>query len=146
MTGMPASIALVATSVRAAPSLGSSTMASTLLLMKVSTAAICALTSLVPSATCRSTSGKLAAAARAPELMAPSQPWSAAGPEKPIVTVSPVAAFSSVVVPWSTMFSASSFEPVQPASRVTDASTATPVRTRRERDFSCERMYFLLEM
>ena len=29
--------------------------------------------------------------------MAPSQPWSAAGPEKPMTTVSPYSAFSSVV-------------------------------------------------
>ena len=51
MTGMPASIASIATSVSAAPSVGSSTIASTPSLMKVSTAAICAIGSLVPSAT-----------------------------------------------------------------------------------------------
>ena len=43
MTGMPASIALVATSVSAAPSSGSSTIASTLSLMKVSIWLICRL-------------------------------------------------------------------------------------------------------
>ena len=50
ITGMPASIALVATSVSAAPSVGSSTIASTLSLMKVSIWLICWLASLVPSA------------------------------------------------------------------------------------------------
>ena len=48
--------------------------------------------------------------------MAPSQPWSAAGPEKPMTTVSPLASFSSDVVPWSTTSSSPSGEPaVQPA-------------------------------
>ncbi len=64
-------------------------MASTPSLMNVSTWLICRFASLVPSATTRSMSGYLAASAMAAELMAPSQPWSAAGPEKPIVMVSP---------------------------------------------------------
>ncbi len=51
-TGMPASIAWMATSVSAAPSVGSSTIASTPSLMKVSTWLICSLASLVPSAVC----------------------------------------------------------------------------------------------
>ena len=85
MTGMPASIALIATSVSAAPSVGSSTIASTPSLMKVSTWLICRLASFVPSATISSMSGYFAASAMAAELMAPSQPWSAAGPEKPMV-------------------------------------------------------------
>ena len=89
MTGMPASIALSATGVIAAPSNGSSTMASTLSLMKVSTWLICRLTSLVPSATCRSMSGYSSARSRTLLVMAAIQPWSAAGAEKPMVTVSP---------------------------------------------------------
>ena len=47
---MPAFIALVATAVSALPSVGSSTIASTLSLMRVSIWLICWLTSLVPSA------------------------------------------------------------------------------------------------
>ena len=102
--------------------------------MKVSTAAICALTSFVPSASCSSTSGKLSAASIAPELMAPSQPWSAAGPEKPMMTVSPVASFSSDVVPWSTTSSSPSGEPaVQPASSATAVSAAMPAPIARMR-------------
>src|SRR3954464_15703046 len=89
MTGMPACIALSATGVSAAPSKGSSTMASTLSLMKVSTWLIWVLTSLVPSATTRWTSLYLSAAARAAFVMPAIQPWSAAGAEKPMVTVSP---------------------------------------------------------
>ena len=89
MTGMPASIALVATSVSAAPSVGSSTIASTLSLMNVSIWLICRLASLVPSAAFSSTSSYFFASARAELLIAASQPWSAAGPEKPITTFFP---------------------------------------------------------
>src|SRR4051812_8916283 len=87
---MPACIALSATGVRAAPSKGSSTIASTLSLMNVSTWLIWVLTSLVPSATFRSTSGYFSASALAALVMPDIQPWSAAGAEKPMVTVSPV--------------------------------------------------------
>jgi hypothetical protein len=80
-------MALVATSVRAAPSVGSRTMASTPSLMNVSTWLICRLASFVPSATMSSTSSYFSASLIAAELMAPSHPWSAAGPEKPIVMV-----------------------------------------------------------
>src|SRR4051794_33204397 len=93
MTGIPASIAFSATGVRAAPSKGSSTIASTLSLMNVSTWAICALTSLVPSATFRSTSSYCSAAAFAPALIPDIQPWSAAGAEKPMVTFLPLSSF-----------------------------------------------------
>ena len=89
-TGMPASIALMATSVRAAPSVGSMTIASTSSLMKVSIWLICRLASLVPSATRSSTSSYFSASSCAALLIAASQPWSAAGPEKPMVTVSPL--------------------------------------------------------
>ena len=88
-TGMPASIALVATSVSAAPSVGSSTIASTLSLMKVSTWLICWLGSLVPSALLSSTSEYFLASSIAELLMAASQPWSAAGPENPRTIFSP---------------------------------------------------------
>src|SRR6476620_1921943 len=92
ITGIPASIALVATSVIAAPSKGSRTMASTPSLMKVSTWLICRFTSLVPSATTRSTSPSDSASATADLVIEPIQPWSAAGAEKPILILSPVAA------------------------------------------------------
>ena len=70
---MPASIALVATSVSASPSVGSSTIASTLSLMKVSTWLICWLASLVPSALLSSTSSYFLASASA-ELVDRGQP------------------------------------------------------------------------
>ena len=92
ITGIPASIALVATSVIAAPSKGSSTIASTPSLMKVSTWLICRFTSLVPSATIRSTSPSASASATADLVIEPIQPWSAAGAEKPMRIFSPVAA------------------------------------------------------
>src|SRR5690606_10864954 len=97
-TGMPASMALIAAPVSAAPSVGSSTIASTPSLMKVSIWVICRLASFVPSATRRSMSGYLPASARAAELMAPSQPWSAAGPGKPMPTRSPAASLSVLLV------------------------------------------------
>ena len=82
-------MAFLATAVRAAPSKGRMTMASTLSLMKVSTWLICRLTSLVPAATFSSTSGFSAAAFLALSVMAAIQPWSAAGAEKPMTTLSP---------------------------------------------------------
>src|SRR3954453_13624278 len=94
MTGIPASIALVATSVRAAPSVGSSTIASTLSLMNVSIWLIWRLASLVPSAALSSTSLYFLASASAELLIAASQPWSAAGPEKPMTTFLPGASLS----------------------------------------------------
>src|SRR3954453_10089134 len=81
---MPACIALSATGVRAAPSNGSSTIASTLSLMKVSIWLIWVLTSFVPSATFRSTSSYFSASAFAAFVMPAIQPWSAAGAEKPM--------------------------------------------------------------
>src|SRR5688572_13310011 len=73
----------------AAPSNGSSTMASTSSLMNVSTWLICRLTSLVPSAIWRSMSGYCSSRSRTLLVMAAIQPWSAAGAEKAMVTVSP---------------------------------------------------------
>src|SRR6478609_2501249 len=92
ITGIPAFIAFSATSVIAAPSKGSRTMASTLSLMNVSTWLICRLTSLVPSATTRSTSPSASASATADLVIDPIQPWSAAGAEKPILIFSPLGA------------------------------------------------------
>src|SRR6478752_1578310 len=89
MTGIPAAIALSATGVIAAPSKGSSTIASTLSLMKVSTWLIWTDTSLVPSATRSSTSSYFAASVLADSVIEPIQPWSAAGAEKPMTTLSP---------------------------------------------------------
>src|SRR3954452_12941601 len=89
MTGMPASIALRAIGVIAAPSNGSSTMACTLSLMNVSTWLIWTFTSLVPSATRSSTSSYWSATSCADWVMEPIQPWSAAGAEKPMTTLSP---------------------------------------------------------
>src|SRR5690606_6318064 len=90
---MPASMASVATLVSAAPSVGSSTMASTLSLMNVSTWLICMLGSVVPSATRSVTSEYFLASFSAVELIAPSQPWSASGPENPITTFLPGSSF-----------------------------------------------------
>src|SRR5688572_17197615 len=90
---MPASIARMATSVGAAPSVGSSTIASTLSLMKVSIWLICRLASFVPSAARKSMSSYFSASASAAALIAASQPWSACGPENPMTTVSPGSSF-----------------------------------------------------
>src|SRR6478735_4119430 len=89
MTTIPASMAFVATSVSAAPSNGSSTMASTLSLMNDSIWLICTFTSLVPSAWTSLTSEYLAASSTADLVIEPIQPWSAAGAEKPMTTSSP---------------------------------------------------------
>src|SRR5690606_28570847 len=94
MTGIPASIAFVATSVSAAPSNGRSTIASTPSLMKPSIWLIWTLTSFVPSATRSSTSSYFSASASAALVMAPIQPWSAAGAEKPMTIGSPGASLS----------------------------------------------------
>src|SRR4051794_30829514 len=93
ITVMPASIAFVATGVSAAPSNGSRTMASTFWLMNVSTWLICRFTSFVPSATINSTSEYFLASAWVALVMAPIQPWSAAGAEKPILTFLPGSSF-----------------------------------------------------
>src|SRR6478752_3987831 len=57
--------------------------------MKVSTWLIWTDTSLVPSATRSSTSSYLAASVLADSVIEPIQPWSAAGAEKPMTTLSP---------------------------------------------------------
>src|SRR4051812_29725282 len=130
---MPASIALVATSVRAAPSVGSSTIASTLSLMNVSTCAICWLASLVPSAVLRSMSSYFLASSSAELLMAASHPWSAAGPENPMVTVSPGSSLPETACgcesPDAPLSSALLVHPV----RTTRAAIATPATSRNGR-------------
>ena len=119
MTTIPASMALVATSVSAAPSNGSSTMASTLSLMNCSIWLICTLTSLVPSAWTSSTSEYLAASSTADFVIEPIQPWSAAGAEKPIVTLSPGSslpvAAAAGAAGWSVLESSGVLD-VQPAT------------------------------
>src|SRR4051794_38602965 len=139
MTGMPASIACVATSVSAAPSVGSSTIASTLSLMKLSTWLICRFASFVPSATFRSMSGYFFASASAAELMAPSQPWSAAGPEKPIVIFSPVAWLPSDVACDGSVVAVVSpvVSVVHPVMRPATAIVPTAAKTMRRRMVLC---------
>ncbi len=129
-TGMPASIALVATSVNAAPSVGSRTMASTLSLMKVSTWLICWLASLVPSALFSVTSEYFFASARAELLIAASQPWSAAGPENPMTIFLPGSSLFdvAVVVPLlSPLLLSVSFVSVLQAVRNSIPARAAPV-------------------
>jgi hypothetical protein len=127
ITGMPASMACSATGVRAAPSNGSSTIASTPSLMKVSTWLICVLTSLVPSATRRSMSSYLSASARAALVMPAIQPWSAAGAEKPMTTVSPGSSLSLAALLPPPPPELSGVFPVQPASRTPTPTSATAV-------------------
>src|SRR5687768_15053678 len=96
---MPAFMAFSATGVSAAPSNGSSTIASTLSLMNVSTWLIWRLTSLVPSTTRSSTSEYLPASALAALVIAAIQPWSAAGAENPITTFLPGSSLATFTPP-----------------------------------------------
>jgi hypothetical protein len=143
---MPASIALRATDVMAAPSNGNSTMASTLSLMKVSTCEICRLTSFVPSALMSSTSSYVLAWATAFLVIALIQPWSAAGAEKAIRTFLPASSFSP---PWlETADPPSSPLLVQAPSTNADAAKApmmARLRRRRERwmDMDCSLLVVL---
>src|SRR4051812_28497251 len=86
---MPASWALRPVAVSALPSNGRMTMTSTFLLISVSTWLICWLTSLVPSTASSFTSLYLAAWDFAFAVIAPIQPWSASGAEKPMVIALP---------------------------------------------------------
>ncbi len=106
-------------------------MASTPSLMKVSTWLIWVLTSLVPSATWSSTSSYWSAAFRAASVMPAIQPWSAAGAENPMVTVSPASSLSltALLPPLSPELSGSL--PVQPAIRTPAPMSATVVDARR---------------
>ncbi len=128
MTGMPASIACRATGVIAAPSKGSSTMASTPSLMNVSTWEIWRLTSLVPSATRSSMSSYCSATVWADAVIEPIQPWSAAGAEKPMTTVSPASSLepeSACEVPPASSLSSSSYSLPVHAARANAARPAT---------------------
>src|SRR4051812_45922457 len=133
MTGMPAFMAFRATGVIAAPSNGSSTIASTLSLMNVSTWLICRLTSLVPSATRSSTSSYFAASFLADSVIEPIQPWSAAGAEKPMTTLSPLSSFEPVAADVPPEVSAVSPPPslllVQPARARTAMPATRPAAT-----------------
>ncbi len=83
-------MAFWATSVIWAPSNGSSTMASILSLISVSTCEICWLTSLVPSTMFGFDVGQRGRrSSLALSVIAAIQPWSAAGAEKPILTILP---------------------------------------------------------
>ena len=91
--------------------------------MKVSTWLICVATSLVPSATCRSMSSYCSAVARAASVMPAIQPWSAAGAEKPMVTVSPDSSLSlAATLPPPSSPDSSGVLPVQAVM-----STPTPI-------------------
>src|SRR3954463_3747415 len=131
MTVMPACIAFSATGVRAAPSNGSSTMASTLSLMKVSTWLICVLTSLVPSATFTVTSSYFSSTALAALVMPAIQPWSAAGAEKPMVTLSPDSSLLLEALLPPPLPELSGVFPVQPARRAPTPTIATAAVVRR---------------
>src|SRR3954454_14157908 len=132
MTGMPACMAFSATGVSAAPSKGSSTIASTLSLMKVSTWLIWVLTSLVPSATWSLTSLYFSAEALAAFVMPAIQPWSAAGAEKPMVTVLPVSSLELAALLPPPPPELSGVLPVQAVmSTPTPISAATAVVRRR---------------
>src|SRR4051812_13836421 len=130
---MPASIAFRATGVIAAPSKGSSTMASTLSLMKVSTWLIWTDTSLVPSATFRSTSSYFAASFLADSVIEPIHPWSAAGAENPMTTLSPdssLAPAGAAAGLWSSLPSPLESLLVQAASDRTARPATRPVASR----------------
>src|SRR5690349_24127200 len=134
MTGMPASIADLPTDVSWAPSWGRSTIASGLLWMSDCSAAIWAGASFPASTALRVTSENLAAWAFALAVMAPIQPWSAAGAEKPIVTALPGASLLEPVLtcaPLSPLLLVSL--DVQPA-RIALPARAAPPNSRWRRD------------
>jgi hypothetical protein len=85
-------------------------------------------------------SGYFFASAIAAELMAPSHPWSAAGPEKPMTMVSPVASLSALFV------GPVSVGPpvVQPVSSAATARVAPPAMSIRCDSLRVASMYFLL--
>src|SRR5690242_595458 len=135
MTGMPASIADLPTAVSWAPSWGRRTIASGLLWMSDCSAAIWAGASLPASTALSVTSENLAACALALAVMAPIQPWSAAGAEKPIVTALPGASLLEPVLTWaplSELLLLVSLD-VQPA-RTAPPARAAPPNSRWRRD------------
>src|SRR6478735_4800835 len=108
--------------------------------MKPSIWLICTLTSFVPSACLSSTSEYFFASATAPLVMAPIQPWSAWGAEKPMTTLSPGSSFpvvppgSTVALGASLVGSSSGVFDVQPArTRVKAAAVPAMVSQRRRR-------------
>ena len=86
-TGMPCSIASSATGVSGSPSWGRMISTSGSSAMSCSTCDTWAAESLVPSSSTNSTSSSSAASASAFSVMAASQPWSAPGALKAILTV-----------------------------------------------------------
>src|SRR4051812_7171683 len=99
--------------------------------MKVSTWLICVLTSLVPSATFRSTSSYFSAWDFAAFMMPAIQPWSAAGAEKPMVTFSPDLSLLLLALLPPPLPELSGVFPVQPARRAPTPTTATAMVVRR---------------
>src|SRR5262245_33715191 len=89
MTGMPCSMASSATGVSGPPSCGRMIRASGSSAISCSTCDTWAAESLVPSSRTNSTSSNWAASSSAFSVMAASQPWSAPGALKAILTVSP---------------------------------------------------------
>lgn len=103
-TGMPALIASRPTWVRALPSAGRTTRTSTFLLMRVLTWPIWAAVSLEPSVISRVTSEYVSARDLAFTLIALSQPWSACGPAKPMVTALPGLSSAGALFPAGSVF------------------------------------------
>src|SRR4051794_7722509 len=126
-TGMPARIALSPTWVSALPSAGSTTRTSTFLLMRVSIWPIWAAVSFEPSVISRVTSEYFLARLLALSLIALSQPWSACGPAKPMVTCLP-GLVSAPVWSFAAGFSSLLSLLVQPARKAVAETAAVPKR------------------
>src|SRR3954452_7487501 len=129
---MPARMALMPVSGSALPSKGRITMISTFLLISVSTWLICWLTSLVPSTASSVTSSYLAAWLLALAVMAPIQPWSAWGAEKPMTSAFPFLSLPPPVLTFAAWLpfaaSGSSLLLVQPASTAPAPRAPAPIR------------------
>jgi hypothetical protein len=86
-------------------------------------------------------SGYFAASAIAAELMAPSQPWSAAGPENPMTMVSPSSLFSALLVGPASVVPV--VPVVQPASRPATTNEVPTATSALRRDERVPSMWFL---
>src|SRR5437868_3471229 len=112
------------------------TMTSTFLPISVLIPAICAATSLVACTVSSFTSLYFAASAIAFFAMAPVQPWSAAGDEKPMVTAAPgaslaPAAAGAAAAPELVAAAAFFLLPVHAVSIAPAPTPAAPIRKRR---------------
>src|SRR6266550_631511 len=129
---MSASIAFLATAVRALPSNGRITSALTFLAISVSMDEICRVTSLVASTGSNLTSEYRLACASAFLLIAAIQPWSPCGPEKPIVTVLPGLVLSLLpAATWAPVDGVLGVLLVQPTSSAPPPIAAPPAGNRR---------------